>query len=139
MPEKNAAGRGVPGRDPEQLSNLLLVLEHARADAWLRKDRRALDALLAQDFIEINSSGCFTKEDLLGRFFPRVTLHTFTVEAPALVIPAAGSAILTYLCFSEMTLDGKKQRGTFRIAAHYCHDGTRWKLAFWQATPCSGA
>lgn len=130
----------VPAHDLDygQLKNLLLVLEHARADAWLRRDRRALEALLAPDFIEINTFGRFGKDDLLVRLFPRLILQTFTVEDPGLIRSGNGTAVLTYECFMEVSVDGKKKRGTFHAAAHYRWDGRQWKLLLWQVTPfCS--
>jgi len=135
MAGKKSSGPAAPVQDPEQLKNLLLVLEHARADAWLRKNRDTLDVLLIPEFIEINCFGCFKKDDLLIRFFPRVTHHTFTLEDPVIVIPSAGSAILTYVSFEERTVDQKKRRSTSRVAAHYCWNGKQWKLALRQETP----
>ena len=96
MPGKTATESGKTTQDPEQLKNLLLVLEHARADAWLRHDHRALEALLPPDFCEINFSGRLSKDDLLIRLFPRVTLHTYTIEDPALIIASDTPAFLTY-------------------------------------------
>jgi len=43
---------------------ILLAREHARVDAWFRKDLRALDALLAPDYQEINMFGRFSREDI---------------------------------------------------------------------------
>ena len=49
-------GSAFPGA-PGHLMSILVAREHARADALIRKERRALDALLAPDFIEVNSLG----------------------------------------------------------------------------------
>jgi hypothetical protein len=68
------ADRNAASQDPEQLKKILILREQARADAWLRKDRRTLDALLAPDFVEINSLGRFDREDLFDRLFPILTL-----------------------------------------------------------------
>ncbi len=78
--------RNAPSRDPEQIKKILVLREHARADALLRKDRRALEALLAPDFVEINSIGKFTREELFDRLFPVLTLHEFTIEDPVIQI-----------------------------------------------------
>ena len=71
-----------PVQDPEQLKKILLLREHARADAWLRKDKRALEALLAPDFIEINYFGRLSREEILHHFFPSLTIRAFTIEDP---------------------------------------------------------
>ncbi|MCK9579397.1 MAG: nuclear transport factor 2 family protein [Methanoregula sp.] len=137
MPGKKPSLDLVARNDPDQLKNLLLVLEHAHADAWLRRDRRALEALLAPDFLEINYFGRFTRDDLLVRFFPRMVLHTFTIEDPVLFSVGAGNATLTYQCYEELTVDGKKRKGTFHVSALYGWNGKLWKLLLWQITPFS--
>ena len=127
-----------PAPDPDQLKNLLLVLEHARADAWLRKDRRALEALLAPDFVEINYFGRLNRDDLLVRFFPKIVLHTFTIEDPALRVISDTAVFLTYECYEELTVETRKMKGTFSVSALYTWNGKQWKLALWQITPFCG-
>jgi hypothetical protein len=139
MPGKQTSDIQVPNQDPEQLKNLLLVLEHARADAWLRRDGQALESLLALDFLEINYFGRLSKSDLLVRFFPRMVLHTFTIEDPVLFPIGGGTASLTYQCYEELTVDGRKMKGTFYVSALYRWNGKQWKLALWQSTPFIGS
>jgi hypothetical protein len=138
MPGKNPNIDMATVRDPEQLRNQLLVLEHARADAWLRRDKRAIDALLAPGFLEINTFGRFTRDELLIRLFPVLTLQTFTIEDPILLPACEGAAVLTYRCYEELTLDGKKMKGMFTVSALYCWNGKLWKLTLWQITPFCG-
>jgi len=138
MPGKEISDNRAHRQDPEQLKNLLLVLEHARADAWLRRDERALEALLDADYLEINLSGLFTRDDLLLRFFPRVLLHTITIEDPVLFPAGAGTAALTYQCYEEFTIDGRKMKGTYRVSSLYRWNGRQWKLALRQITPFHG-
>lgn len=138
MPGKQKSDIQAPNQDPEQLKNLLLVLEHARADAWLRRDRQALESLLASDFLEINYFGRLSKSDLLVRFFPRMVLHTFTIEDPVLFPAGGGTASLTYQCYEELTVDGKRMKGTFYVSALYRWNGKQWKLALRQSTPFIG-
>jgi hypothetical protein len=122
-------------RDPEQLKNILLVREHARADAWLRKDRRALEALLAPDFVEINSQGRFSKEELLDRLFPASTLHAFTIEDPCIRVTGENTAVLSYRCHERRTVDGKMTEGTFRVFATYTLHGNQSHLSVWDSRP----
>lgn len=127
-----------PDPDPDQLANLLLVLEHARADAWLRRDRRALEALLDAGFIEINLLGRFTRDDLLARLFPALVLQTFTIEDPKIHILNKTAAALTYQCYEELTVTTKKIRGNFHVSSLYTRPQKQWKLALWQITPYTG-
>ena len=138
MPGRTKAGDLDQANDPEALKNLLLVLEHARADAWLRQDPRALEPLLAPDFVEINYNGRMNRDELLARLFPRVTLHTFTIEGPALRIICETAAILSYECYEEFTLDGRKTKGTYSVSALYTRYGKQWKISQLQMTPFKG-
>lgn len=130
MTDSNAATR-----DNEQIKNLLVVREHARADAWLRKDRRALDALLAPDFVEINTIGRFTKEELFDRLFPVLTLHEFTMEDPAIRMSGENTVVLSYRCHQRLTVDKKPIAGMFRVTATYTRDGKQYRLAAWESRP----
>ena len=122
-------------RDPGQLKKILLVREHARADAWLRKDRRALEALLAPDFMEINSMGRFTKEELLDRLFPALSLHEFTIDDPSIRVTGENTAVLSYRCHEQMTMDGKLIEGAFHVFATYTIHGNRYQLSVWEIRP----
>lgn len=126
-------------QDPDQLKNLFLVLEHARADAWLRRDKRALEALLAPDFLEINTFGRFNRDDLIVRIFPRLVLQTFTIENPALLPLGDDTAALTYQCYEEHTVDARKIKGTFSVTSIYHWNGKKWRLTLWQVTPFCGS
>lgn len=128
-------GRNAASRDPEHLKKILILREHARADAWLRKDRRTLEALLAPDFVESNTLGRFTREDLFDRLFPVLTLHEFTIEEPALHITGEDSAVLMYRCHAWLTVDGKQIEGTFRVFATYHQEGKQYRLSVWEIRP----
>jgi hypothetical protein len=119
----------------EQLLKILLAREHARADAWLRKDHRALDALLAPDYFEINNFGRFSREDILARIFPLLTLHSFTIEEPHVKRIGADTAVITYQCTEDSTMGRVRKNGTFPVTAHYSLMGKMWKISLWQITP----
>ena len=135
MPEKPRPRDEAARTDPDQLKNLLLVLEHARADAWFRRDRTALEALLAPDFIEINYFGRLSRDALLLRCFPHMALHTYTIEDPVLHQFGDETAALLYQCYEELTVDGRKMKGTYSVSALYRWNGKQWKLSLWQVTP----
>jgi len=79
----------------EQLLKILLAREHARVDAWFRKDLRALDALLAPDYQEINMFGRFSREDIQARIFPLLTLHSFTINDPYVKCSGKNTAVIS--------------------------------------------
>ena len=129
------ADPNTTSKDPEQLKKILILREHARADAWLRKDRRALEALLAPDFVEVNSLGRFDRKDLLDRLFPALTLHEFTIEDAGIRITGENTAVLSYRCHERLTMEGKPTEGTFRVTATYTHDGKQYRLSLWEIRP----
>lgn len=129
------ADRNAAAKDPEQLKKLLVLREHARADAWLRKDRRALESMLAPDYVEVNSLGRFDRKDLLDRLFPALTLHEFTIEDAGIRITGENTAVLSYRCHEELTMEGKRRKETFRVSATYTHDGKQYRLSLWEIQP----
>ena len=129
------ADRNAASRDPEQLKKILVVREHARADAWLRKDRRALETLLAPDFVEINTLGRFDREDLFDRLFPVLTLHEFTIEDPGIRITGENTVVLSYRCYERLTVDKKPVVGTFHVTATYTRNGKQYRLSVWEIRP----
>jgi len=122
-------------QDPGRLRKILIVREHARADAWLRRDRRALDALLAPDFVEINSLGRFERDELLDRLFPALTLHVFVMEEPSFHKSGDGTAIIRYQCHEEFTMNGERTKGTFSVTATYTLTNNQYRLSAWQSSP----
>ena len=129
------ADRNAASQDPEQLKKILVLREHARADAWLRKDRRALEALLAPDFVEKSSLGRFSKEELLDRLFPVLTLHEFTIEDAGIRITGENTAVLSYRCRERLTAGKKPIEVTFRVFATYTRDGKQYQLSLWEIRP----
>jgi hypothetical protein len=75
--------------DPTQLATILLAHEKARARAWKEKNSRALEVLLAPDYLEINSLGRFSKKDILTSLLPTLSLHEFVISDPKLVVASS--------------------------------------------------
>jgi len=124
--------------DPAKLLRILIALEHARADAWFRKDRRALESFLAPDFVEINLFGRFSREDILTRILPLFTLHSFTIDEPHARLTGNDTAELDYRCTEEATLGRNTKNGTFPVTARYSLIGNLWKISRWEIVPGPG-
>jgi len=118
--------------DTSRLMKVLLASEHARADALFRKDRRALESLLAPDFVEINLFGRFNREDLLTRMLPLFTLHSLSIDDPHVERTGNDSAEITYRCTEDATLGKNKKSGSFRVIARYRLIGNLWKIISWE-------
>ena len=124
----------VSGASP-QLATVLLAHEKARARAWKEKNSRALEVLLAPDFLEISLLGRFSKKEVLAILIHSLTLHEFIISDPALVVASPEAAILTYRCIEDVTVSGQRITGTFHVAAHYAKRENKWVLLVWQITP----
>jgi len=120
--------------NPQHMIPVLLAHEHARARAWIGRNRQVLDLLLAPDFVEINVLGHLSKSELLGWLFSSLTLHDFVIEQPDLRIAGPQVAILTSLCQGDPTANGQWITGTFHVAAHYVRRGQKWLFLLWQIT-----
>jgi hypothetical protein len=121
--------------DPTQLATILLAHEKARARAWKEKNSRALEVLLAPDYLEITMLGRFSKKDILTCLLPTLSLHEFVLSDPKLVVASPDAAILTYRCIEDLTVRGQRITGTFHVAAHYAKRENKWLLLVWQITP----
>ena len=118
--------------DTGQLLKILVASEHARADALFRKDRRALESLLAHDFVEIGPFGRFSREDFLTRILPLFTLHSFSIDDPRVRRTGHDTAEITYHCTEDVTLGRNKKSGSFVVTSHYSLIGNLWKISRWE-------
>jgi hypothetical protein len=130
------AVESVPHDHDFQLEKALLAREHARVDAWQRKNRQALGALFDDNFIEINALGRFSKKEVLNVLLDAVTLHDFSIDKPRLLMIGSDTVILTYLCSETITVGGReKEEIPAHVTALYVMKDKLWKLLLWQITP----
>jgi hypothetical protein len=130
------AVESVPHDNDFQLEKTLLAREHARVDAWQRKNRQALDALLDENFIEINTLGRFRKKEVLNVLLEAVTLHDFSIDKPRLLMIGVDAVLLTYVCSETITIvGGERQEIPAHVTALYMNRDKKWKLLLWQITP----
>jgi len=118
--------------DDTGLLKILVASEHARADALFRKDRRALESFLAPDYYEVNLFGRFSREDILTRILPLLTLHAFSIDDPHVRRTGKDTAEITYHCTEDATFGRNKKQGTFPVNARYTLIGNLWKISRWE-------
>ena len=130
------AAESVPHDHDFQLEKALLAREHARVDAWQRKNRQALGALFDDNFTEINALGRFSKKEVLNVLLEAVTLHDFSIDKPRLLMIGSDTVILTYLCTETITVrGGEREEIPAHVTALYVMNDKIWKLLLWQITP----
>ncbi len=132
-----AVQTGPPDHDV-QLEKVLIAREHARADAWMRKNKQALDALFDDCYTEINMLGRFTKKEVLNVLLEGITLHSFSISKPKLVVAGGDITAFTYRCDETLTMGGNMQDVAALVSALYVRHGSLWKLLLWQITPLTG-
>ena len=116
----------------------LIRLEEQRRAAWVERDEKSLEDLMAEDFIEINYFGRMPKRDILEDLFPKLTLNRFEMEDFELVAGSDDVATVTYHCYESITFEGSEVHGEFHVAATYRRRDGRWRLLLWQITPFNG-
>ena len=128
--------RNASSQDPEHLPELLIVREHARADAWAQERPAALEALLAPDFVEINSFGRFRKGECSTGFFRLLPcmnlLWKSGLSANSQKIPRSSLPV-------SRSVHGEREKneGTFSVTATYTINNNQYRLAVWQISPAS--
>lgn len=124
--------------DNSELLQTLITLEEARREGWMKRDAKALEDLMADDFMEINYFGRLSRDEILGELFPKLNLDRFTMEDFQLVDACDEAATLTYHCFEKITYEVSEVTGNFHVAATYAMRDGRWRLLLWQITPFNG-
>ena len=115
----------------------LLLLERQLQDADVRGDRQALDALLADEFLEFGvSGGRWDKAQVLAslpqQLFIERHIEQFTVQRLAVDLAQAA-----YLCHNAAA-PGRAASSAWRSSLWRCREG-RWQMLFHQGTPRPGA
>ncbi|NBF11815.1 DUF4440 domain-containing protein [Pseudomonas sp. Fl4BN1] len=116
---------------------LLLALETRLQQAEVRADRQALDALLADDFLEFGVSGgrwnkAQVLDSLVQQDFIERSISEFEVQRLA-----ADLAQVIYLCHNAAA-GGRAASSAWRSSLWRRHDG-RWQMLFHQGTLRPGA
>jgi hypothetical protein len=122
----------------DDLMRTLRELEEKRRAAWIDRDREALAALMADDFMEINYFGRLSKSDILDDLFSDLTLVSFNMEGFECTQADQDVGVLTYRCFEKISYQGSEVNGDFHVAATYARRDGAWKLLLWQITPYNG-
>ncbi|MGC5704038.1 nuclear transport factor 2 family protein [Pseudomonas sp. NFXW11] len=116
-----------------QLSEHLLLLERQLQQAEVRADRQALEALLAEEFLEFGASGgrwdkAQVLADLPQQDFIERRISEFAVQRLA---PDLAQA--TYLCHNAAV--GARPATSAWRSSLWRHREGRWQMLFHQGTP----
>ncbi|PNG29881.1 MULTISPECIES: nuclear transport factor 2 family protein [Pseudomonas] len=120
-----------------ELSDHLLMLERQLQQAEVRADRQALEALLADDFLEFGASGGRWNKAQVLQSLPQQDFIERSISEFSLQPLAADLAQVTYLCHNAAA-GGRAAGSAWRSSLWRCREG-RWQMLFHQGTPRPGA
>lgn len=117
--------------DPE-LQSHLRVLEESHLRSEVRSSPEALDALLAEEFIEFGSSGRVYDRNAILEAVSGEDAFTWSIEDFAVRLLASGVALATYR-LSIRSVEARDPRVTLRSSV-WVHRSSEWVLVFHQGT-----
>ncbi len=111
----------------------LLHREQLLRDPVVRKDRAAVAALLAEDFVEIGASGRFWTRDEILDLLATEEYHTPVIEGFACQQIAEDVVLVNYRAVRTHEATGKRSV-TLRTSLWSKENGV-WRMRFHQGTP----
>ncbi len=116
-----------------ELSDHLLMLERQLQQAEVRADRQALEALLADDFLEFGASGGRWDKAQVLASLPQQVFIERRISEFAVQCLGPDLAQVTYLCHNAAA-PGRAASSAWRSSLWRCQEG-RWQMLFHQGTP----
>ena len=118
-----------------EIEEQLIQAEQEIVAAQTRRDFSAVEALLADDFKEIGSSGrFFSKADTL-RAIGEVQILDCTFDQFQFLPVNDECVILTYMATARRGQDGKEHVNRAWRSSTWVHRQGQWRVLFHQATP----
>jgi ketosteroid isomerase-like protein len=120
---------------PSAVEQEVLVFERLRLDAVLKRDVRALAAMMADDVSYVHASGLKqNKEQYLAYVSAgNVTYTSYEIEHP--VVQVLGDAAVTHGIFNyEIASHSIASHGSMLYTAVYVRTQGKWQLTSWEAT-----
>ncbi|WP_440223633.1 DUF4440 domain-containing protein [Dokdonella sp. MW10] len=115
-------------------TDTLLQLERDLLDPVVRADAARLDALVADDFLEVGASGrSFGKDEVMTRL-PVEQDVAFTAEAMQAHVLAEGVVLVTYV--AERRSGGETVRSL--RSSIWIRTARGWQMRYHQGTPTAG-
>ena len=118
----------------QSLKETLIRLEKELLLPEVRASRAELDARLADDFLEIPSTGIPYDKDHALRRIPDEQTPEFTSSDYTLKVIGKDTALLTYR--ATIRRPGSQKRSYSMRASLYRRCGESWQMVFHQGTPC---
>lgn len=139
------AGGNIHAAEPQASTEKQLVaITQAVADAQLRFDHKALDAMLAPDYVEISPIGDVDERaEVLGFYTPQAKAQmlaggmqpvSVAIDAPRVRV-YGDQAIVIARQVATLTVKNARQVRTFRMQHHFRRLGGKWLLQSAQYTP----
>lgn len=128
----SSAEAATAGRDP---GADLIAFEHARRDAIMRVDLKAVDRMTDKDLIYVDASGFERnkREHLAHLAVEGLVYNSYSLDDLRAVVRGR-MATLTGLFRFDVTVKGRRNSGRQYFTAVYGRTGGQWKLRLWHPT-----
>ena len=121
--------------DKNTLKETLIKLEKQSWEAWKQRDGKFFQGFLADDHVELGSSGVTDKAAVVaGVASPGCVVKSFTVDKFQLTLFDAKTALLTYHAAQDTTCGGTAVPSPVWVSSLYVKRGKRWFNALYQQT-----
>jgi hypothetical protein len=126
-----ASAKDAPAKIPTELATRV----HAYDDAQIKGDRAALEDLLADDYVLVNSRGQRqSKADLIGDYTkPGFKLEPYTVEEPVELVWSDG-AVMGGVATLRGVDDGQAFEVRLRFSDVWAKRGAKWRVIYTHAS-----
>jgi ketosteroid isomerase-like protein len=129
---KPAAPIAASAEKPDAMTDAMMKVETAAWDAWKNRDVKAIEGVMAKDFLYVSGRG---RQDRAGAVKgwsePKCEGLAYTFAEPKSVPLTPDVAFVTYKADVKGTCDGKAVAPTLWVASFDIKEGDEWKNAFY--------
>jgi len=132
-PTPKAATASAPTTEkPDAMTESLLAVETAAWDAWKNRDAKAIEGVMAKDFLTVSGSGRRDRAAAVKNWSePKCEGIAYTFSDPKSLSLTKDVALVTYKADAKGTCDGKPVSPTVWVASFNVKEGDAWKNAFY--------
>lgn len=120
--------------EKEKLLAEVQDLDKQMLDAWKARDDKKVKGLMADDYMEIDPQGRFTKEEVFEKFFPHLRVKDYSVKDIKPLFLGRNRVLLTYQYAESGTYKDKGYAYEAHASSLWVRRDGKWQILFWQAT-----
>lgn len=119
------------GAGPDTLASTLMAVENRAWEAWKNRDARAVEEVMAKDFMSVSGSGRNDRAASVKAWSePKCEGLAYTLSDPKAVTLTSDVALVTYKAEQKGSCDGKPVPPSLWAASLNVKEDGNWKNAF---------